>query len=230
MKQNNTLDLVEKNAYKWLIGAAAVITTGVIIKKVVDRRKSMLQRLIPFIGKWEGGLSHAKTDTASSYPAPWTYKGRSDWHTNRGITYATFVSLSSKLGYAVTPNNFFNMSNALWLKILKGGFLAPYPLGRIKHLPRIQAVIITWAWGSGLGGSEVRLANFQRDQMRIVDGNITKTEIVENFRSKIKRVNELKWFHRLCDRREADFRRMSTFPKNGKGWLRRLDEFRTVFG
>lgn len=218
------------DAIKWVLATGLLISSGVIIYKTLNMSSPMIKKLIPFIEFWEGGLSRALTDTASRNPAPWKYKGLYGWHTNRGITYTTFVSLAPKVGYAITPKNFFEMSDRIWLKIMKQGYMKPYPLDKINHLPRIQAVIITWAWGSGLAGSERRLANFQRDEMGIVDSNITKQEIVDNFFNRINKLTELKWFHKLCDRREADFRKMSTFGANGRGWLRRLDSFRKTFG
>lgn len=215
---------------KWTLIAGLLFTSGLLIKKTMNMGSAMIKRLIPFVEHWEGGLSRKLSDTASRFPAPWKYKGLYGWHTNKGITYGTFVSLAPKIGYKPNAKNFFEMPENIWLAILKEGYMKAYPLDRISHLPRIQAVIITWAWGSGSGGSEWRLANFQREVMGIVDSNITKTEIVENFRKRINRMTELKWFHKLCDRREEDFRKMSTFPANGKGWLRRLADFRKTFG
>lgn len=189
----------------------------------------LLNKLVPFIQESEGGLSRDPKDSASSNPAPWTHKGVSGWHTNKGITYSTFVSNASRLGYAPTADNFFNMPDDIWLKILKGAYMKPFPLDKISHLPRIQAVIITWAWGSGVGGATTRLANFQREVMGIKDSNITANEIVDNFRKHINPINEREWFQKLCDRREQDFRKMPTFSAHGKGWLNRLAKFRQLF-
>jgi len=220
-----------KKVQKWVVIGAFTLVVGLIVANKVKMKKqaSLLEKLIPFVEQWEGGLSRKTSDTASSHPAPWVYNGESGWHTNKGVTYSTFVSLASQIGYAITPENFFNMSNDLWIKILKVGFMAPYPLERINHLPRIQAVIITWAWGSGLSGSERRLANFQREEMGIKDSNITKAEIVENFRNMITRSTELMWFYKLCARRASDFKKMSTYAFNGRGWLRRLSDFKRTF-
>jgi lysozyme family protein len=211
--------------------SALALAMGLVISKKMKMKKNgeLLKKLIPFITRWEGGLSRATTDTASHNPAPWSYSGKTGWHTNKGITYSTFVSLAKKIGYAITPSNFFTMPDSLWFKILQSGYMKAYPLHLINHLPRVQAVIITWAWGSGTAGSERRLANFQRQVMGIRDSNITKSEIVNNFLTRISPRNELKWFQALCDRREADFRRMSTFAANGRGWLRRLADFRITF-
>lgn len=76
-KQN----FASKNVQYFIIGAIVltiIIVTIVIIRK---RKKSRLVQLAnvsnirPFIQKWEGGLSKNPNDTASSNPAPCTYKG-----------------------------------------------------------------------------------------------------------------------------------------------------------
>ncbi len=199
-----------------------------VIKKITGY--TMLQRLASFIKKWEGGLSRDPNDSASRTPAPWSYRGKTGWHTNKGVTYATFKRYAPSLGYEVTPENFFSMPDPLWLGILKKGFMKSWPLHKIDHLPRIQAVIITWAWGSGNSGAESRLARFQREEMGIKDSNITKAEIVDNFKKRVNILNEKYWFHKLCDRRLQDFKKMRSWPVHGRGWTRRLNDFRKTFG
>ena len=218
--------------YRKILIFVVVVTILIVFFNYVYKQflsDMLLRKLVPFIQKFEGGLSRDPNDTASRFPAPWSYNGKTGWHTNKGITYNTFKNSASRLGYAPTAKNFFEMPDDIWMKILKGGYMSTYPLDDINHLPRIQAVIITWAWGSGVSGSEVRLARFQREEMGIVDSNITREEIVANFKKKISPVNERMWFNKLCDRREADFRKMGTFPVHGRGWLKRLAEFRKLF-
>lgn len=197
-------------------------------QKGVKSSIDLSTRLFPFIKKWEGGLSRALTDTASAYPCPDVYDGKYGWHTNKGITWQTFKSLAH-LGYSATSKNFFEMPDDIWVKIAKEGYWKPFNLDTINHLPRIQAVIFSWAWGSGLGGAEIRLARWQRDYFKVQDNNITKHEITENFKKYVTPANELKIFNALCDRRLEDFKKMSTWNANGKGWSRRLDAFRLLF-
>lgn len=190
---------------------------------------AMLLKLVPFIQKFEGGLSRDPRDNASVSPAPWSHDGQTGWHTNKGVTYATFKSLASRAGYEPTKENFFNMPDEIWMKILKVGYMKAFPLDQIPMLPRIQAVMISWAWGSGAGGAERELAKFQRKYFGIKDSNITPSEIVANFKKHVNPLNEAQWFAKLCDEREAFFRSHSDFPTFGKGWLRRLNEFRKLF-
>jgi len=203
----------------------AMIAGNYILNKYFN---IMLKKLAPFIQRWEGGLSRDPKDTASKAPAPWTYKGVNGWHTNKGVTFATFQSLASKLNYKITPENFFFMPDDLWLKILKNGYMKPWNLEPINHLPRIQAVIITWSWGSGVGGATTRLQKFLKDETgKNING---RNQIIQTLKNNINTFNELDWFHKLCDRRLADYKKMPTWNQHGKGWTNRLNDFRKTFG
>ena len=63
--------------------------------------------IINFIKAKEGGLSSATTDTASRNPSNCgNGSNGKPYHTNKGVTWSTFKSLSSKLGYSATCDNF----------------------------------------------------------------------------------------------------------------------------
>lgn len=224
MRSNQTLQIA------LVISVTALIVVFVgqyALNKIFSNM--LISKLEPFIKRWEGKRSRDPKDSAASDPAPWAFQGLTGWHTVMGITYTAFKTTAPKVGYAVTAENFFNMPNDLWFKILEHGYMKPFPLSKISHLPRIQAVIITWAWGSGVGGTEKYLANFQRQVMGIQDSNITPTEIVENFKKRINPLNEKEWFLKLCDRRAQDFSKMATYSVHGKGWINRLNDFRKTF-
>ena len=208
--------------------ATALLVIGLQFAFIKLSTNMMLEKLVPFMLKFEGGLSRDPSDTASRNPSPWTYKGKTGWHTNKGVTYSSFVGLAKKVGYIPNSKNFFEMPDTIWMGILREGYMKPYPLDIIDHLPRVQAVIITWAWGSGVGGAKWRLARFQKEKMDVTRTS-TYLDIVSNFDKQITVLNEREWFNKLCDQREKDFRKMKTFPVHGRGWLRRLAEFRTLF-
>lgn len=192
-------------------------------------KELFIKKIADYIKRMEGGLGRGKEDNAASYPAPWPYNGQTGWHTNKGVTYRVFESNAKKLGYAVTPSNFFEMPDAIWWKIFSNVFLAAWPLSKIDHLPRIQAVIVTWAWNSGNGGAEIYLARFQRSYFGVKDGDITKTEIVDNFNKYVTAKNELEVFNALCDQRIQDYRKMSDYPTYGRGWENAVEKFRKEF-
>lgn len=209
--------------------AFATVFLGQYLLNVFFRDRFM-KRLANFIKKWEGSLSRDTKDTASNNPSPCIHNGVTGWHTNKGITWATFKQHAPRFGYKADCETFLNMPDDLWFQILSKVYAGAFPLEKIKHLPSIQAVIITWAWGSGVAGAESRLANFQREVMGIVDSNITPSEIVDNFKKRITPVNEKEWFNKLCDRRLQDFQKMASWEAHGQGWTRRLNDFRATFG
>lgn len=212
----------------WIIILPLPVMVGFVIYRKL-RTKKMIEKLIPFIQKQEGGLSRDPDDNASSNPCPYPYKGKTGYHTNKGITWTTFTSMAKVIGYSPTAENFFKMPFKIWFDILKNGYMKPYNLDEIDHLPRIQAVIITWAWGSGVAGSERYLARFQRKQFGIQDNDIKPIEITRNFNQHVNKLNEKKIFLQLCEQRAFDFSQMSDFPKYKNGWLNRLNEFKNLF-
>ncbi len=69
--------------------------------------------MIPYLKKWEAGLSSSKTDDASNQPAnqdaPKDAAGNII-HTSAGVQWAVFKQLAPTLGYTVSPALFFAMS------------------------------------------------------------------------------------------------------------------------
>lgn len=213
-----------KNLLIILIATVVFVWVSILIYARMTK-ELFITKIAAYIQRMEGGLGRGLADNASSYPAPWTYQGKTGWHTNKGVTFRTFEANAKKLGYEVTPNNFFEMPDVIWWKIFKNQFLNQWQLDEIDHLPRIKAVIITWAWNSGNGGTERLLANFQREKMGIVDSNITKAEIIQNFKKKVTPANEIEWFDKLCERRKEDYSKMSDFVTYGRGWYNAVDKF-----
>lgn len=177
---------------------------------------------IPYIKKSEGGLSRAVTDTASSNPSPYTYQGKSGWHTNRGITWTTFKSLAPSAGYTVSESNFLNMPDDIWLKIYKTGYWNPMKGDTYTSQPVANAVV-DFAWAAGVGGSTKALIKYLSKQGMNADGPIS---IANSFNNLVKRHGEAKVFNDLIDERKRFFVSLNQ-PANEKGWLSRMEELRT---
>lgn len=208
--------------------AGVVLLIGYIIMIFV-KKELFLKKIGTFIQRWEGDKGRGVHDNASSFPAPWEYEGKTGWHTSRGVTFRTFSLNASKLGYKVTPENFFNMPDSIWWAILSNVIMKPWNLDAINHLSRIQAVIIDWSFNSGPAGAERYLANFQRQVMGIKDSNITKQEIVDNFKKYVTPLNEKEIFLALCQRRKEDYAKMSDFQVYGRGWFNRVESLKKEF-
>jgi len=172
----------------------------------------------PFIQKWEGGLSRALADNASAYPAPWPYKGVTGWHTNKGVTYKTFVSLAPKLKYAVTPDNFFIMPDYIWDAIFKVGYWDPWNLDNVKS-QAIADFIANASWGSGLSGSFNTIKKYLASKGFQVS---TKEQAVTTL-NKLSLLNETQIFEELIKWRNAFFATLADFSVYGKGWLNRSE-------
>ncbi len=168
----------------------------------------------------EGGLSRAKTDTASNNPAPWPYKGYSDWHTNRGVTYSAFKSGAEKGWYAHTPENFFNMPDSVWFTIFKKSYWDVIDADKIKSLP-IAIYAVSWVWGSGASGGSTRLIRF----LSKLGENIGKSEIPNALNRLVVKLGEQRLLDAMLEDRAEQFRNMGQ-PANLRGWLNRLERYR----
>lgn len=174
----------------------------------------------PLIIKWEGGLSRDTNDTASKNPAPWTYKGVTGWHTNKGVTYATFINLANKVGYQPTAENFFNMPDSIWDGIFKIGYWDPWKLDNMKS-QAIADTLACFAWGSGVQGS----FNSVKKYLATKSINVSNTEEAVQQFNKLSLFNEEKIFLELIDWREKFFRSLNQ-PVFLRGWLNRLADIK----
>lgn len=169
---------------------------------------------IPYIKKAEGGLSRATTDTASKYPAPWTYQGKTGWHTNKGITYQTFEGMSKVLKYANTANNFFAMPNDIWLGIYKEGYWKPI-LADLVNSQAIANALVDAAWAHGVTGASSRLKTWLQTQtlkeaIDLINARTTTPE------------KEAKFYDDFINQRKKWFLAINQ-PANHKGWINRMD-------
>lgn len=174
----------------------------------------------PLIIKWEGGLSRNPADTASKNPAPWPYNGVTGWHTNKGVTYATFLNLANKVGYQVNPQNFFVMPDKIWDGIFKIGYWDPWNLDKMNS-QAIADTLACFAWGSGVTGS------FRSIQKYLATKGITVNNTLEAVQAfnKLSILNEEKTFLELIDWREKFFRSLNQ-PIFLRGWLNRLEDIK----
>lgn len=189
---------------------------------------SMWSKMFKHTKRWEGGLSNNINDYNSANPSPYTHDGQTNWHTNKGISWQTFQYYAERLGIDISKQNFINMSDSIFRKILKEGVGEVYDIKKLTSYPSIQAVLVSWSWGYGSSGSERHLANFQREYYGINDDNITKEEIVNNFKSRLTIYNRKDTFKALCDYKRRIIMN-STQSANKQGWLNRLDDFYLTF-
>ena len=185
-------------------------------------------KIVSFIKTKEGGLSSATTDTASNNPSNCgNGSNGKPYHTNKGIQWSTFKSLSSKLGYSATCDNFIKMPDDIWGKIYKDGFWNPIQGDRIQN-QAIANTFVEMAWGSGVGsntssrGAIGYLKNFFKSKYNKSFDNITQIVDYVNELDNNGQTPEL--FEKLYDFRKSLYTSFNQ-PSNLKGWFNRLDAF-----
>lgn len=177
--------------------------------------------IIPFILEKEGGLSRATTDTASKSPAPCTINGVTGWHTNKGVTYSTFKSLSSKLGYQPSCSNFQNMPSDIWQSIFKKGYWDALNLDSVNS-QAVANVAADFAWGAGPKTAAKKLqyaVNTVSGSSLVVDGVIGPKTI-----KAINASNQQQLFDVYASLKDSYYKSLPNQQANQKGWsIRHFD-------
>jgi lysozyme family protein len=184
---------------------------------------TLIEKYVAFTKKWEGGLSRDKADSASSYPCPTAYKGKTGYHTNAGITYKAWVSFFG------TDNDarFYLMNAADWFKIFKKGYWDGVK-GDLYTSQNIAIFVTGMAWGSGAkqAGKSLQVAINHCGLLCSIDGVIGNKTI-----NAANAINPTQLFDELINERKRFFYAIST-GKNAKflnGWLNRLSDYQKTF-
>ncbi len=208
---------------KILISVGLIIAIALTVKGFTKKENKMLTEtekqnlfndLVKFVLRMEGGLTSDKTDTASKQPLVGTYnvngKTYINPHTNKGITYKTFLDSAANVGYKPTNDNFLNMPNSLWLDIFKKKYYS-------KTLNFSDNVVLNsylslWYWG----GWDVRLMPVS-EVAKVLASNKTTNE-------KLKDLTELriKYFENIVKKNPTQIKYL-------KGWSNRAKEFYNEF-
>lgn len=174
---------------------------------------------IPYVQKWEGGLSDAKTDKASKNPSPYVYNGKSGWHTNKGVTWTAFKSLATVLGYAVNATNFLTMPAEIWEKI----FIKSYADSMKAQFSKSDAIGIAlsdFAWASGGARKEIYRWLLSQYKVNIFKNGSYDMKQAVDF---INTLPEEQTFLKIVNIRRDYFRSLNQ-PANIKGWLNRMND------
>jgi len=177
-----------------------------------------LVKFRPFLQRWEGGTSSKQTDAAAGCHA--------GIHTVKGITWCTYPGLKAQLGEPCFYQGFLNMGDAEWNRLydLYVSNLRLVDLHKLIEInPLLAYQLVEMGWMGGGGSLEKWMASFQRDWLGVVDSNITKPEIVQNFLVSNKSQEDINVA--LYWRREKIYKSFKN--KEGKnpnllGWMHRL--------
>jgi lysozyme family protein len=173
---------------------------------------------IEFTEAREGGLSNAKTDTASKYawPQPPNY------HTNKGITRETFERLGPILGYKPTYELFIEMPDVIFDKIFNH-FWDESGAGLIDSQP-IANLIFQSLWGGGHDELIKALQKYFGGELK-VDGYLgQKTADKVNSMCAKSHIYAKMLYEYLHKKRLDYLRSLSSYKANGKGWEARMEK------
>lgn len=170
-------------------------------------------KVIPFILKWEGGLSKDKADKASANPVP----DGSGYHTNKGITWKTWSSMYGSGSNSI--KDFYAMPQDKWLKIYVKYFWNNFRGNDIKS-QRIADILANWTWGAGTYYPVVRLQKILKITPDGVVGNDTINAI--------NNANETDLYNKLKASNIDYFNQLVKKPDYAVykvGWFNRLNDF-----
>ena len=172
--------------------------------------------LVPFLLKAEGGLSRDKTDTASKFPNPLKYNGVNGWHTNKGITYQTWINTFGRSKNA----EFYTMSAEDWAKITKPKFWDKWKADQIKS-QKIANILVDYVFNSGSHG----IKNVQK-LIGVNPDGIVGPKTLEA----VNKQPEAEFLTRLYNERfrfyDAIIRNNPTQIKYKKGWYNRIEDLK----
>jgi hypothetical protein len=98
-----------------------------------------LNNLVLFIKNKEGGLSNNANDPAAKFSAPVNEK----YHTNKGVTYKTFIDSAASLKYNPSLDNFLKMPNNIWQSIFINKY---YNRAKFTSNEILNGFIAYWYW------------------------------------------------------------------------------------
>lgn len=185
--------------------------------------ENLIPKYIEFTKRWEGGLSRDVNDSASKWPCPTPFNGKTGWHTNVGITYKVWKSFfgsgNDERFFKMNASDWFNVFKTLYWNSVRGD----------EFLSQNVAIFVTgMAWGSGAkqAGKSLQRAINECGIVVGIDGVIGNNTI--------KAANECdprQLFDALTTERERFFRAIGV-GKNAKflkGWLNRLADYKKTF-
>lgn len=163
-----------------------------------------VEKLVPFILKWEGGFVNDPDDLGGA--------------TNRGVTLATYAQYCKKKGYPVpTVERLKNLSEREWAEILKTMYWDRWKADKIVN-QSVANILVDWVWASGVHG-------VKRPQKILgvsVDGIVgNQTLAAVNARDAKElfyaiKADRIRFIDEICKARPAN-------EKYRRGWMNRIN-------
>lgn len=173
--------------------------------------------IIPFILKWEGGLSSDAGDTAAAHQVP----DGSGNHTNKGVTWKVWEFVFGNSAESV--KRFYAMSSGDWGQIFKPLFWDKMGGDKIKS-QRIADVLVNWAWAAGTSAPSKAIQKI----VGVTPDGIIGNQTIQAINSS----NELDIFTKLKAKNISFFNNLASKPQYRKfknDWAKRLTDLFTNY-
>lgn len=165
-----------------------------------------VEKLVPFILKWEGGFVNDPDDLGGA--------------TNRGVTLVTYAQYCKKKGYPVpTVERLKNLSEREWTEILKTMYWDRWKADQIES-QSVANILVDWVWASGNYGIKIP----QKLIGVTVDGIVgPKTIDAVNSRNPrelfdLIKIARFDYIEDICRKRPSN-------NKFKRGWINRINDF-----
>lgn len=166
-----------------------------------------VEKLVPFLKRWEGGFVHDSDDLGGA--------------TNMGVTMNTYIAYCRRKGYPVpTVTRLKNLSEKQWTEIVKTMYWDRFKGDAIES-QSVANICVDWLWLSGA----VAIKKVQELVGTKADGIVgDKTIAAINLRSALPLFGMIKevramYIDEICRKRPAN-------EKFRKGWMNRLNDLR----
>lgn len=164
-----------------------------------------VNKLVPFILKWEGGFVNDPDDLGGA--------------TNKGVTFATYKEYCKKKGRKEpTIEDLKNISVEEWTDIMKGSYWDRWKADQIKN-QSVANILVDWVWMSGVHGIKKPQAVLGVKADGLVGPNtINALNSYPSQRELFDRIKQARYafIDDICKSRPAN-------EKFRKGWCNRLE-------
>lgn len=169
---------------------------------------AQVEKLTPFILKWEGGFVNDPDDLGGA--------------TNMGVTFVTYQTYRKAKGLpAPTIDDLKSLTTEEWTDILKGTYWNRWKADEIRN-QSIANILVDWVWASGVYGIKIP----QEILEVTVDGIVGKNTIaaINNYSPQAELFGRIKqarydYIERICEKRPAN-------RKFRNGWRNRVKDFK----
>lgn len=163
-----------------------------------------VEKLVPFILKWEGGFVNDPDDLGGA--------------TNRGVTLATYAQYCKKKGYpAPTVERLKNLSEREWAEILKTMYWDRWKADKIVN-QSVANIMVDWVWASGVHGVK-RPQKILGVSIDGIVGNQTLAAVNARDAKELFyaiKADRIRFIDEICKARPAN-------EKYRRGWMNRIN-------